>query len=78
MTGTAHYDFDIPRTALGEGTYSISGAVADRAGAELHRMREGAWIVVAGGGTEIGFVSLAPSLSRVPALDERRMRTVQH
>jgi ABC-2 type transport system ATP-binding protein len=78
LTGTAHYDFDIPRTALGEGTYSISGAVADRAGAELHRMREGAWIVVAGGGTEIGFVSLAPSLSRVPALHERRMPTVQH
>jgi ABC-2 type transport system ATP-binding protein len=77
LRGTARYDFDIPRTSLGDGIYSISGAVADRAGAELHRLREGARIVVAAHGTEIGLISLSPSLSRVPALDQRPMPTVQ-
>ncbi len=67
LDGVAQYDFDIERTMLGEGTYSVHGAVADGAGAELHRMRDGARLIVTARGTEIGLVTLDPTLSPVRA-----------
>ena len=57
--------------------HASTGAVADRAGAELHRLREGARFVVAAHGSEVGFLTLGPHLSRVGASHregpERRM-----
>ncbi len=77
VEGTAEFEFEIPRLPLGAGTYTIHGAVADRAGAELHRLREGARFVVAGDGSEVGFLTLGPHLARVDASDrggpDRRM-----
>jgi ABC-2 type transport system ATP-binding protein len=69
VDGTAEFDFEIPQLPLGAGTYTIHGAVADRAGAELHRMREGARFVVAGDGSEVGFLTLGPRLARVDLSD---------
>ncbi len=77
VDGTAEFEFEIPRLPLGAGTYTIHGAVADRAGAELHRLREGARFVVAGDGSEVGFLTLGPNLARVDVSDrggpDRRM-----
>ena len=69
VEGTAEYEFEIPRLPLGAGTYTIHGAIADRAGAELHRLREGARFVVAGDGSEVGFLTLGPSLAPVDLSD---------
>jgi ABC-2 type transport system ATP-binding protein len=71
VDGTAQFDFEIPRLPLGAGTYTIHGAVADRAGAELHRLREGARFVVDGDGSEVGFLTLGPSLARVDLGDRQ-------
>ncbi len=63
VLGVAQYDFEIPRMTLGEGTYTIDGAVSDSSGPEVHRLRGGATFVVSGSGSEIGLVSLKPTLT---------------
>lgn len=63
VLGVAQYDFEIPSVMLGEGTYTIDGAVSESAGPEVHRLRGGATFVVSGSGSEIGLVSLKPSLT---------------
>ncbi len=65
LTGTGQFEFEIPRVALGEGSYTIHGALADGAGAEIHRLREAARLIVTAHGAEIGFVNLRPTLGRV-------------
>jgi ABC-2 type transport system ATP-binding protein len=64
ISGVGRFDFTIPQTFLGEGRYTVHGAVADGAGAELHRLREAAQVVVAADGSEVGFVTMRPTLSR--------------
>jgi len=76
VDGLAQYDFQINRIMLGEGTYSVHGAVADRAGAELHRLPDAARVIVTARGTEIGIVTLDPTLHRVKALGEDVVRTL--
>ncbi|TKR23330.1 ABC transporter ATP-binding protein [Cellulomonas hominis] len=58
LRGRASYDFAIPATHLGEGSYTVHGAIAGPTGAELHRLREGARLTVAADGREQGFVRL--------------------
>jgi len=58
LQGRASYDFAIPATHLGEGSYTVHGAIAGPTGAELHRLREGARLTVAADGREQGFVRL--------------------
>jgi ABC-2 type transport system ATP-binding protein len=70
VLGVAQYDFDIPKVTLGEGTYTVDGAVSESAGPEVHRLRDGATFVVSGSGSEIGLVSLTPTLNPRPGHDE--------
>lgn len=64
--GTATFEFDVPAAHLGEGAYTVHGAIADGSGAELHRLREAARLTVTTAGQEIGFVSLGARLSATP------------
>lgn len=66
LVGTASFDFEVLATQLGEGTYTLHGAIADAAGAELHRLREAARVQVTTTGTEVGFVHLGATLSPRP------------
>jgi ABC-2 type transport system ATP-binding protein len=72
VLGVAQYDFEIPRVTLGEGTYTIDGAVSDSSGPEVHRLRDGATFVVSGSGSEIGLVSLKPTLTLRSGGDDDR------
>jgi len=62
------YDFTIPATDIGEGAYTFHGAISSRTGAELHRLLDGASLMVAADGRETGFVHLRTSLSPSAAL----------
>lgn len=64
LQGRASYDFTIPATHLGEGSYTVNGAIAGPTGAELHRLREGARLTVAADGKEQGFVRLDTRITR--------------
>jgi ABC-2 type transport system ATP-binding protein len=57
VTGAGEYDFVLPALELGEGSYSIHGAIAARNGLEIHRLTEGARLVVESDGRSVGFVS---------------------
>ncbi len=65
VLGTASFDFELPAAHLGEGSYTVHGAIAGPGGAELHRLREAARLIVTADGREIGFVRLDTRL--VPA-----------
>jgi ABC-2 type transport system ATP-binding protein len=58
LLGRGTYDFTIPAANLGEGSYTVHGAIAGPTGAELHRLREAARLTIAADGREIGFVRL--------------------
>ncbi|MBO3101413.1 ABC transporter ATP-binding protein [Cellulomonas fengjieae] len=66
VVGTASFDFDVPQARLGEGAYTVHGAIADASGAEIHRLREAARVHVTTPGTEIGFVHLGATLAATP------------
>jgi ABC-2 type transport system ATP-binding protein len=66
LEGDAAFDFEVPATQLGEGAYTLHGAIADSGGAELHRLREAARLQVTTAGTEIGFVHLGTTLAPTP------------
>ena len=57
-TGRTTYDFTVPSLMLGQGTYTVTGSVASSDGVELHRLVDGAPIVVTADGRETGFVRL--------------------
>jgi ABC-2 type transport system ATP-binding protein len=63
LRGTLTYDFTIPAADIGEGAYTFHGAIAVESGAELHRLLEGASLMVAADGRETGFVHLRTSLT---------------
>lgn len=60
--GTRSFEFDIPAVHLGEGSYTLHGAIAGATGAELHRLREGARLSVVADGREVGFVRMDAAL----------------
>ena len=68
LNGALAYDFTIPATDIGEGSYMFHGAIANEAGAEVHKLLEGASLNVAAEGRETGFVHLRTSLTPSAAL----------
>ena len=62
VDGVAVVDFTVPALALGQGTYTVTGSVADANGVELHRLIDGAPLAVTADGRETGFVHLATEL----------------
>ena len=68
LRGALAYDFTIPATDIGEGSYTFNGAIATQTGAEVHRLIEGASLSVAADGRETGFVHLRTSLTPSAAL----------
>lgn len=60
--GTNHVTFRLPDLRLGEGSYSVHGAVAEASGVELHRLREAAQFAVAGDGLSVGQLWTRPEL----------------
>ncbi|WP_372594279.1 ABC transporter ATP-binding protein [Actinotalea sp.] len=67
VTGQAAFDFSIARFCVGEGSYTVHGAVADSTGAELHRLVEGTSVRVAANGSEVGVVHLGATLAPASA-----------
>lgn len=63
QVGRGTFDFTIPATNLGEGSYTVHAAIAGPSGAEVHRLREAARLTVAADGREIGFVRLDTQLA---------------
>jgi ABC-2 type transport system ATP-binding protein len=61
LSGAMAYDFLIPATDIGEGSYTF--CAASQTGAELHRLIEGASLTVTANGRETGFVHLRTSLT---------------
>jgi ABC-2 type transport system ATP-binding protein len=61
--GVTNYDFAIPALMLGEGTYTITGAITNADAIELHRLVDGAPLAVAADGREMGLVHLAADLT---------------
>jgi len=63
LRGVESYDFTIPATDIGEGAYTFHGAIASQTGAEVHRLLQGASLIVAADGRETGFIHLRTSLT---------------
>jgi ABC-2 type transport system ATP-binding protein len=57
LEGTQQITFRLRDLYLGEGTYTMHGAVAAPSGEELHRLLEGATLTVTGDGRGVGFVA---------------------
>lgn len=56
LTGTSRHLFRLPDLRLGEGSYTVHGAVASPSGAELHRLPEAASFSVLSDGRSVGVV----------------------
>jgi len=63
LSGRASYDFSIPAATIGEGSYTLHGAIAGHTGAEIHRLIEGATLSLRADGRETGFVHLGLTFS---------------
>ena len=65
ITREAEFQFRLPRVELGEGDYSIDAAISLESGIEMHRLVEGARIVVEASGRAVGFLHLEPEFARL-------------
>ena len=65
ITRDAEFQFRLPRVELGEGDYSIDAAISLESGIEMHRLVEGARIVVEASGRAVGFLHLEPEFARL-------------
>ena len=54
----AEFEFRLPRLEIGEGTYSVHGAIAGVNGQEIHRLIEGAHLTVESDGRTVGFLNV--------------------
>ena len=63
VTDEGKFQFDLPRVGLGEGAYSVDAAISLKNGLEVHRLVEGARIVVQASGRTVGFVHLEPEFT---------------
>ncbi|HEY0188609.1 MAG TPA: ABC transporter ATP-binding protein [Cellulomonas sp.] len=54
VVGPATFEFRLPALALGEGSYTVHGAIAAKSGLEIHRLVEGARLVVVADGRTVG------------------------
>jgi ABC-2 type transport system ATP-binding protein len=60
LKGRSRFLFRLPNVRLGEGVYTIHGAVASMSGAELDRLADGASLAVRGDGRSLGPLSINP------------------
>jgi len=60
LNGRSRFLFRLPDVRLGEGVYTINGAVASMSGAELDRLPDGASLAVRGDGTSLGHLAISP------------------
>jgi ABC-2 type transport system ATP-binding protein len=60
LNGRSRFLFRLPDIRLGEGVYTVNGAVASIAGTELDRLVAGASLSVRGDGTSVGHLSIRP------------------
>ncbi len=61
-SGEATYDFAIPSVMLGEGTYTVTAAIADGDGIEFHRLMDSVALTVVADLREVGLVRLGAEL----------------
>jgi len=57
LDGTRQFTFRIRHLRLGEGGYTLHGAIAAQSGEELHRLPEAATLMVSGDGRGVGLIS---------------------
>jgi ABC-2 type transport system ATP-binding protein len=64
LDGTEQLTFRVNALHLGEGSYTVHGAVAAASGQEVHRLMEGATFTVTGDGRGVGVLSADVDLDR--------------
>lgn len=64
LVGDRSFIFRLPKVMLGEGSYTLDAAVSGPGGTELHRLAQGARLVVESSGRSVGFVDIAADLVR--------------
>ena len=69
IEGTSRYLFHLGDLRLGEGSYTVHGAIASEAGPELHRLPEAATFTVSGDGRSVGILSADTSFEVTRATD---------
>ena len=67
IDGTQRFTFRLRDLRLGEGTYTLHGAVAAQSGEELHRLPEAAILTVSGNGRGVGVISADAHFAEDPA-----------
>jgi ABC-2 type transport system ATP-binding protein len=60
LQGRRSFDVRLPAVGLGEGQYSVHGAIAERSGVEIDRLRDAAPFVVEADGVGVGYLHLQP------------------
>lgn len=60
LIGRSRFLFRLPDVRLGEGAYTVQGAVASISGPELDRLSDGASLAVRGDGKSVGHISIRP------------------
>lgn len=60
LTGRRRFEITLPRLGIGEGSYTVHGAVARSSGAEIDRLSEGASFTVEADGRSIGALHSDP------------------
>ncbi len=61
-SGDVSYDFAIPSVMLGQGTYTVTAAISDADGVELHRLMDSVALAIVADDREIGLVRLGAEL----------------
>jgi ABC-type polysaccharide/polyol phosphate transport system ATPase subunit len=62
FTGKRSFVIELPSLWLGEGSYTIQAAVAERSGVEIDRMNDAAVLTVESDGRSVGFIHTEPSV----------------
>ena len=60
LAGRRTFTVRLPAVGLGEGQYSVHGAIAERSGVEIDRLRDAAPFVVESDGGSVGYLHLNP------------------
>jgi ABC-2 type transport system ATP-binding protein len=60
LQGRRTFDVRLPAVGIGEGQYSVHGAIAERSGVEIDRLRDAAPFVVEADGHSVGYLHLTP------------------
>jgi ABC-2 type transport system ATP-binding protein len=60
VLGRRTFRVRLPAVGLGEGQYPVHGAIAERGGVEIDRLRDAAPFVVEADGRGVGYLHLSP------------------